>query len=676
MPVEIKLLGEKIESGTGAEEYAAAVRLRDLFHDEFHVKEDVNGTVLIKPNFKATGYATEDIDIVVWMSFENYQCKIFTGYQSYNPQTKEEVYVREKTLHPVALHSMLLTIELKSHVKSGIRLEPNAVKVIYNNKWSSATDQSNKQKYSLTGYIKSIEPRLGVLNPWVINLIWLENVQGPKPFGCLVKNLLFKDFDFKKLLETSLEVSPPFKPFKGNNYRQRSFKTDQLASNENSLLEAVFLNYDKVIKIKQGDLSRKKLEKVIQRQLDGKNKEIFENIGRLKTIIQGVPGSGKTINLLHLAYHQALENGKRCVILTYNKALMADIHRLAALSGIKDDISSPTVGMNTCMRLMRSFLIHWEIYSPANQELPDHEWMNYEMEHFIEPYEGLIQELSEYLKIAGEEDIEAAKMHLPELNWDLVFIDESQDWYIHERDILIRLFGEENLVISYGSHQLIRTHLPLDWIAGSEVQRLQLNISYRQKSNLCFFIKDISNDLELESEIEVNGELGGGSIVVHNCALSIDQYNYYKSYCVNECKNAAYDILLLVNQGDGILKLLKEGGIEIHDGTIERNKNRTPSSMEASRVFNYQSCRGLEGWIVIANHLDLYLESVYKHTTTSLPSLSLEESKQKAVAQWLYMILSRPIDKLVISLHNKNSPYSQLILNAAIRKPDYCTIIA
>jgi len=40
----------------------------------------------------------------------------------------------------------------------------------------------------------------------------------------------------------------------------------------------------------------------------------------------------------------------------------------------------------------------------------------------------------------------------------------------------------------------------------------------------------------------------------------------------------------------------------------------------------------------------------------------------------LYMILSRPIDTLVISLKNNNSKYSKLLLSVADAHPDYCEV--
>lgn len=672
MGVKIQILGNQINTGVGAEEWEASEYLKLVFEKEFENK-DVNGTILIKPNFKALGQGTEDIDIVVWMRFEDYKYKVFSGYKTNNDGRTETI--KEKTKKEIKFSSLLLTIEHKSHDNTGIELSNTDLKVKYRGKLSSAIDQSIKQKYALVNFIKRNDQLLENVNPHVNNLVWLPNTSITKPWGCQLNNVIFGGFNFKKLMETAFEHVPPYKPPNSNKHYQRSF-IDTNISQPDERIENILLNYDRKIKFKQGDLSRRKLEQVVQKQLEGENLSIFDHIGTRTTIIKGVPGSGKTINLLHFAYHLAANKGERCLILTYNKALIADIDRLAVLAGFKDDPSSATVGSNTCMRLMRALLIAWGIYEEEPANLTSVEKRGYFKTHFFDKYELLLSELLEYLKISDEEDIKLIKDTLYELNWKTILIDESQDWYPGEKDILYYLFGAENCVIAYGSHQLIRNETALNWYDGAiKPQLLNLKVSYRQKNNLCHFIKDISSHLELKDEIVINKKLTGGTVNVYTRSLTQQDYNYHFEYCVKTCKNAGYDILLLVNNNDTLPDLLKSNNTFIHDGTIEKYKIRKPENMDACRVFNYQSCRGLEGWLVIANNLDLFLEQVSNNTTEAISGLSLTETKRKSVAQWLYMILSRPIDRLVISLNNTQSEYSQLILRTAQAKPDYCEII-
>jgi hypothetical protein len=129
-----------------------------------------------------------------------------------------------------------------------------------------------------------------------------------------------------------------------------------------------------------------------------------------------------------------------------------------------------------------------------------------------------------------------------------------------------------------------------------------------------------------------------------------------------------------VNSSDSFHKTLKHNDIAIHDGTIEKNKAITITDMEACRVFNYQSCRGLEGWVVIANNLDVFLEDIEKTVIVAQEDLSLKETKEKVCSQWLYMILSRPIDILVITFKNPKSNYAKLLQEVANGHSDYCEI--
>jgi hypothetical protein len=551
------------------------------------------------------------------------------------------------------------------------------VLVDYKGKKSSAYTQNNNQKYSLKNFINKSESKLSQTNVFITNLIWLPNYIGSLGWGqSNLNNLLLGDnLDFKKFIDVSFAKTPPKLSPKAKKYYQSSVDERNIDGDLNELLEQVFLFYDKEIVPMQGDLSRKKLEKVIQKQLDGKYKPAYDCIGNKTLIIYGIPGSGKTLILLRFAYFLAIDKGSRCLILTYNKALIADINRLARLAGFKDDPSSASIGTSTCLRLIRKLLIEFGLYQEEPTNLNAIERLNYFKTNFSNKYESLLKDLLNLLKVADIEDINKIKSNLLELNYQYVFIDESQDWYAEEKDILYTIFGSENCIISYGSHQLLRNKIALDWNTGTNsTYKLTLTTSYRQKSNLCHYIKDLCERIDFPDDIEVNAHLNGGKINIYCRDLNIEDYRNFYNYCVEQCKNSAYDILLLVSSKDDYHKKLKHSNIEIHDGTIEKNKAIIPTNMDASRVFNYQSSRGLEGWIVVANNLDVFLQEIEDTIFEAEDGLSLLETKEKVCHQWLFMILSRPIDTLVISLKNKNSKYAKLIISVADAHQDYCDV--
>ena len=677
MSVEIKIIGEKINAGSGAEECSAGENLKSIFEEYFIKNSNVDGTILIKPNFKAVGEDPEDIDIVVWFNFENFKYDTFSFHSFYDQETDKYLTTKQKTKIEVNFKSMLINIELKSHNNSGVIITRNDVLVDYKGKKSSASTQNTNQKYSLKNFINKSEKRLSQTNIFITNLIWLPNYIGSLGWGQTnLNNILLGDnVDFKKFIDIAFTKTPPKLSPKAKKYYQSSVDERNIDGDLNELLEQVFLFYNKEIVPLQGDLSRKKLEKVIQKQLDGKYKPAFESIGKKTLIIYGIPGSGKTLILLRFAYFLASEQDSRCLILTYNKALIADINRLSRLAGFKDDPSSASIGTNTCLRLMRKLLIEFGLYQEEPTNLNAIERLNYFKTNFSSKYESLLKELLDFIKVADQEDINKIKTNLLELNYQYVFIDESQDWYAEEKDILYTIFGSENCIISYGSHQLLRNKIPLDWKNGTKsTHKLTLTTSYRQKSNLCHYIKDLCQRIDFSDDIEVNTNLNGGKINIYYRDLTIGDYRNFYNYCVEQCKNAAYDILFLVSSEDDYHKKLKHNNIEIHDGTIEKNKAVIPNNMDASRVFNYQSSRGLEGWIVVANNLDVFLQEIENTIYEAEEGLSLLETKEKVCNQWLYMILSRPIDTLVISLKNKNSKYAKLLISVADAHPDYCDI--
>ena len=664
--VTVKLLGDKVEN----EEYEGGVYIQNMLIDYFKNRTNIDGIILIKPNFRAPGEKREDIDIVVWMRFKNFREKFYTKYQNNNSHSED------KSLMPVYLNSFLLAIEVKSHNRDGVVFTSTEVKVKYNDKLSSATAQNEEQSYSLLNFIRKNALELKH-SPYINRLIWLRSFDSTNrvPFGCNVINVLFGNFSFNTLIETVFNQNPPYKSKKGSlSYTAYHNRDSEL--NLDFAIENILLHYEKHYYAKQGTLTRRKLEQLVQRELNESNKKRIDQIGQRTLIIQGVPGSGKTINLLHLAYHMAKQKAKRCLILTYNIALNADIDRLSLLAGFKNDPSSATVGTNTCMRLMRKFFIAWGIYNEEPANLSDSERERYIQRNFFEKYEDHLNELRNYLdnEVLNNKEIEETKQKIEELNWDVVFIDESQDWYPQERDILYKLYGAKNFVIAYGSHQLVRQTQHTDWTISTEVAKpVNLNISFRQKINLCLFINEFNNKIEFNRHIDINQKLVGGSVLIFTRPFNSNDYKIEYKYCVEECKNAGYDILILVNNKDKLIDELKQNDIKFHNGTLDKNKGKYPSDVESSRLYNYKSCRGLEGWTVIANNLDLFIEKEMNLITKAKSGLSLQETREEHAANWLYMIFSRAIDRLIIILHNPNTEYSKHILAAANNK-DYVHI--
>ncbi|KQZ96117.1 hypothetical protein ASD74_24105 [Rhizobium sp. Root564] len=110
------------------------------------------------------------------------------------------------------------------------------------------------------------------------------------------------------------------------------------------------------------------------------------------------------------------------------------------------------------------------------------------------------------------------------------------------------------------------------------------------------------------------------------------------------------------------------------DAVDELTRRNFPRSSEAMRVVQYESCRGLEGWITVLDGLD----EAWQLARNSIKALQSTEHPAEAAdaAAWLRTMipLTRPIDTLVITLRDRDSRMGQIIANVAARLPDIVEI--
>jgi len=102
------------------------------------------------------------------------------------------------------------------------------------------------------------------------------------------------------------------------------------------------------------------------------------------------------------------------------------------------------------------------------------------------------------------------------------------------------------------------------------------------------------------------------------------------------------------------------------DGSIYKNrKNTFPSNTNEFRILQYDSCRGLEGWININLGFDQFYEykiNTFKNNSNSQLDFYSEDEKKKIYAtRWLLIPLTRAIDTIVLQIENKNSYISNIL---------------
>jgi hypothetical protein len=679
MPINIKLKGQ-----ADTDEYKVGLQLKKIFESPIPNELDgkaVEGDITIVTNVTLFGQEVKDVDIVVFG-------KLGQGYKrrlKFRPRN-EDSYITKN----VFFSNFCFTIELKKHYLQDINIGAmNNILVNYNGKKHDVTYQSERQKYSLVRYLKNSD-EVGK-SIWVSNFIWLKNVTKQELLP-LTKgkehNILPSEFGIDWLLMLMLSQSKPFEHTKTGfpYWGFQSWKTNEVKFSD---IEKA-LDLFETVKKNVGSISRSHFERMSKRIL--KEQKFAEAIldssdkGGKFVIIQGKAGTGKTVKLLNIACDLCLNYQKRCLILTYNFTLVADIRRTLTFAHIPDGVGRESVRIMTLFKFFIDLFEGFGIYT-GKDVLDDKEFFN--------NYESYCKALSEFIKENKKPDVDIEdimKQNHQLVNWDFIMIDEAQDWNPFEVEILYSIFGPSKIVISQAPDQKIRALNDPKWVKprwqnGREFVQTNEKKSFRQKVNLVSFVNQFAEKFNLAWELEPREDFVGGKVIMttnYNESLHKDLY----ADCMKN-GNKAYEMMFLVAPSkivsDGekeitfkrnakdenlITKTIKQRHcslvdefkdvIDFWDGTNKELRRDYPVKLDQHRLIQYDSCRGLEGWTVVCIEIDelvKYLSSKYKEETDNneLALESAEEKKNRYVFMWTLIPLTRAIDTLVITIKDKNS---------------------
>jgi len=300
-----------------------------------------------------------------------------------------------------------------------------------------------------------------------------------------------------------------------------------------------------------------------------------------------------------------------------------------------------------------------------------------------------------------------------------VFIDEAQDCHPNERDILIHIFGSNNITITNGGkEQLIRHTLLCNWNIsnGQKIDTFNTpnrNKSYRMKKEIASFCNFFANEfnivLDLKSlesddhgelifnyeneytieEIfkkfitkgEINGCVPYESILVLLDARKQEKDKVFTSEMINEYNNLESSINVDRKKWK-YKELLENISLNFWDGT-SRNKREIgiPGFLDTSLIY-YESCRGTEAWNVACMSIDDFFnsklnepeaekfllddekgDSLKMFLTNNDESIVLTNEKRKELyaATWTLMAMTRAIDTLFLDINNINSKFGMVV---------------
>jgi hypothetical protein len=625
----IEILG----SDVGAERFAAddlKMMFETLWPD---VKTSRLLAIDIFAGAKLYGRRVQDIDLLVLIDFQDAPKTIVQG------------------ANRITIASACIIVETKDHDPRGVKFEWNKVFVRYDDGWFDATEKSFKQVHSLRSYLREG----GVGRARIENLIWLRGVPAsdlpPGPH-----NIIGSDVNAAAFI-SQLSASS------GESYLVIS---RDIGSREATAIRKVMTR-----RLAPTACDRQKLERLLaDNPLDGR----IDLIGEKQIELRGRGGTGKTMTLLRAAWRLSKSQGKRTLILTYNKALRSDILRQLVLAGID-------VGVHIDVRTVHSFLrpLLIELGLLSNDAETDQE--------FFSKFEDAKNEAVTYLREAAtQEDIDDLKARFyDEYGWDVIGVDEGQDWPANERDLLRLLYGAENMIIADGVEQLVRDVKPCDWGLGlhkGQVCVIEMQRSLRLKSNLGRFASLMTLHLNQPNwHVDVTGAVPGGRVVVLDGAYFHDRAwhdSLRKQNAVDG--NGNIDMLFCVppdvasSGADGKLSsavsALQDWDYDVWDGTSAFIRDGYPVSPDQLRVVQYESCRGLEGWTVVCCDLDRFYDLKYEHCDRSGEMISEAEERARFAFRWLLIPLTRAISTLVITLRSPTSELRDALLKTRNSLPE------
>ncbi len=302
-----------------------------------------------------------------------------------------------------------------------------------------------------------------------------------------------------------------------------------------------------------------------------------------------------------------------------------------------------------------------------------------------------------------------------------VFVDEAQDCHPFEKEILFRMYGVPNLVISSGGKEQLIRHTELcNWEVfnkkKNEFNKIRTsNKSYRVKKSILNFCNFIASRFQVDLNLEAIDTEDVGELIIdfRQSPSEKDVTSLFNNLLlkgeVNGC--TTYESLLvlvdsdskkdkganitspevrqgkineygniedakLTNKVEWKFKSVLNQQVDFWDGTINKGQLPVPNSSE-SRLIYYDSCRGLESWAVACFDIDKFFNQkiedpdAEKFLIEDL-FLNLQNEKRKSMfaATWVLMAFTRAIDTLYLKVENPNSELGKVMLEYVNSNPE------
>lgn len=647
----------------GTSEYEAAVSIFEALvrlWPGIESSAPAKDHVIISAGTKISGYQVSDIDVVVVGVFN--PDRKFTATKVLSDRRGKK-YLKK----PVGVSNFVAVVEVKDHDQRRVQIINDSVQVYYSRGasrgWHCATEQNDKQLHSLREYLRD----KNINSLWVYRTLLMRGLAHIDQPGTLPRSFSGDDFLSSIASLTRLENGADGLRFASGDHQ--------------GVARALGLPIFKAV-IPSG-LDRKRMDMIVKETSQAE--ALMGLQGKKMVRLRGQGGTGKTVMLLQAAWRKYSERGERTLVLTYNRALAADIRRLLALLGVPSNPYDGGIAVNTVM----SFMYSW---------FKKLQFLDEDDEGAYNDYLAHCATAIELLEAGAisQNDVSAVLKSQPEkFDFDYLVVDESQDWPQGEADLLKALYDPVRITIGDGVDQLVRGGRT-DWDKGVEEndrEILALGTTLRMKSNLSGFVQSIAAEVGLPWGARSSDKSGGGHLFLakgsaaSNLGLLDELTTSAKSL-----GNAEIDFLFCVppsavrvtagkKESDVGVALVGLGN-EVWDGVDQEVRKNFPASKKQYRVVQYDSCRGLEGWVVVLDRLDeVWMYYRDQRCSGGLTQqeveafLDLDEVADAYAWQRVLIALCRPIDTLVITLANQESDCGRIIQKIARQKDGFVTFL-
>ncbi len=571
---------------------------------------------------------------------------------------------------PLAVMSLCLTIEVKDPPREKWRLRGDILEVEYDGAWTSATEQSHEQQVTLRDYFE----RHGLRPPRVANLIWLRTAAKADLGETPQDSILTGDLGWTEMLGLVFRHILPV-PTGGRhvvNAVGRNLASDfpPLADSLTKIARGTHLDMRQMNRI-AGDLM---------------NPSWLAAIGRRQLRLRGRAGTGKTIMLLHLARHLVAARDASVLVLTFNRVLATNLHRLLILLEAEQPGFLGSVRVLTCDRYLMALFRATGLWDNPGVQGDFNARKAACEDELLRRLDTVRGNGADPRSLLTQLDRQDAWL----LEHDHLFVDEGQDIPVKTFRILRAFFPATRTVVADGIDQRVRGGRRCSWEGDLEeggYEVVQLERCLRMKPNLARFCNLVASHLGLKWEVTPNGGQDGGRVIL------VDG-NYFASRDLHDdvcaanrhAGNQPLDMLLCVPSsrvrkgaghnylGAADAPLLSKWGHPVWDGTDERLRDTVPQSPEMLRIVPYTSCRGLEGWVCILLDLDQFYDRQVEKAQLQAGEAEKEtglapdpQALHLDAAYWMMMPLTRAIDTLVITLSGHRNRF-QKALEAAARE--------